>query len=509
MAWSWLQSASNTGTGVSSIAATFTTANLTSGTKLIAVVGNDQGGVSATTSTVKDGAGNSFTKLATIQGSTGGPVEVTLWAIDTPAGDAGTKPTITATFSAASGGSILVQEVSGLLAGNTSAMLDGTAATLQATTVLAGQAQPSYSSTASNEYLVACFGDNGGPETYTVPGGYTADTAGQNNNSNADTVIAYKSSTGGAESGTWTFTGTATGAGYIVVAFKLPAAGAPSLALPLQAPPQPSAPPPPPRSRVIPFLGALTGTAVLSGSGTLTAAPFFSAAATLSGSGTLTATFTTAGTAPYVIQAPAQPPQPPRPPAAQVIGTPLAVAFTRTATLTGTGTLAAAPYFDATGTVLSGSGTLAAGPGVGGLPLLISPVIQPPQPVQPPRGQIIGLTPSAFLGAATLTGSGTLAAAPFFSAAAALSGTGTLTAAYTVAGAPPYVITAVIQPAQPVQPPPGRLLGVPPPPPPPVLLSATIAATVGEGTTMTATVTDAATIAGTVSEQARITASVT
>jgi hypothetical protein len=222
MAWSWLQSTSASTASGTTLATTFTTANLTAASKMVCVVATSAGVVETTNSVAATGS-VAFTKLATISGSTGGNIELTLWVLDTTAGLQGTKPTVTATFSAATGASILVQEVSGLTAGNTSAILDGTAGTVQQTTA-ATQAQPSYSSTASNEYLVACFGDTGGPETYTVPGAYTADTGGVNNNADADIVIAYKNSTNGAESGTWSFSGTFSGAAYIVVAIKVPAA---------------------------------------------------------------------------------------------------------------------------------------------------------------------------------------------------------------------------------------------------------------------------------------------
>src|SRR5580704_16424705 len=128
MAWSVLQSASTAATGNSGTqSATFTTANLSSGTKLIAAVACSANGL--TVSSVKDGAGNSFTSLATVSfNNAASNGQLSLWAIDTPAGDAGTKPTITATLTASTTEtSLLIQEVSGLLAGNTAAMLDGTA----------------------------------------------------------------------------------------------------------------------------------------------------------------------------------------------------------------------------------------------------------------------------------------------------------------------------------------------------------------------------------------------
>lgn len=232
MAWSVLQSVSHNtaGTPATTNTTTYTTANITSGSKIIAVAASDSAGATTSGCTV---GGTAMTKVAEISGATGGDVDVSLWALDAPAGVVGTKPSVVITWNTSTNSSILAQEVSGLLAGNTSAMWDGTPATLQATTVLGGQSQPAYTSTAANEYLVAVFGDNGGPETYTVPSGYTGDTNGVNGNSFDDLTVAYKNSANGAETGTWTFTGTATGAGYIVVAFKIAAVAAVSGTAPL------------------------------------------------------------------------------------------------------------------------------------------------------------------------------------------------------------------------------------------------------------------------------------
>src|SRR5208282_1988458 len=109
MAWSLLQSVG--ATNGPPCTATFTTANLTSGTKLIAAVAADNSSAQ-TISSVKDGAGNSMTALGSVALTDGFGV-VALFAMDTPAGDAGTKPTITATGSVAGGSmAMLVQEVS-------------------------------------------------------------------------------------------------------------------------------------------------------------------------------------------------------------------------------------------------------------------------------------------------------------------------------------------------------------------------------------------------------------
>lgn len=215
MAWAWVQSASGSVTATT-VTVSYTTQNVASGNKLIALVSSDTGvgGISS----VKDGAGNSMTQIGSAV--VGGSVSVTLWAMDVPAGDAGTKPAITATFSNSGDNSLLIQEVSALAAGNTlAAMIDGTAGTATGTT--SPTTSPAYSSTASNEYLVCCFGDNLFSDTYTSPAGYTADPANVTSGSAVHAAIAYKNSTGGAETGQYTFTGAGLTYGVILVAFKI------------------------------------------------------------------------------------------------------------------------------------------------------------------------------------------------------------------------------------------------------------------------------------------------
>ena len=157
MSWSVLQSKSHTAIASATVAATFGT-NLTSGTKLIAVV-STSGGSNADPSSVQDGSGNTFTKVASVTRATA----LNLWLgyLDTPAGDVGTTPTITATV--AGGGSddasILVQEVSGLASGGA----DGTAGTLAPQFGPGTYGPPAYPSAAANEYLVYAYGDGGGP----------------------------------------------------------------------------------------------------------------------------------------------------------------------------------------------------------------------------------------------------------------------------------------------------------------------------------------------------------
>jgi hypothetical protein len=224
-----LQSASSAGTASASTkAVAFSTANLTSGTKLVAVVAAS-GNMTSTTVTCKDGAGNTFTQLAVKamnNAATNGQVYV--FAIDTPAGDVGTKPTITATFSNAPAASILIQEVPGLATGTTlAAMVDGTPGTGSGNAIGA-TGSPSYASTVSGEYLVAVYGDNGGPTTWAKPAALTSDPAGVNSNSIADIALAYGSSTGTTEAESWSLTGTGTPWATFLLAFKLAAGGTPS-----------------------------------------------------------------------------------------------------------------------------------------------------------------------------------------------------------------------------------------------------------------------------------------
>ena len=198
MSWARLQSAFHGGTsGGTSIAVTYGTA-LTSGTKLIAVVGHDGG--SGPVMTVKDGSNNAFTLIARVDQGAAGKPSVSIWAMDTPLGDVGITPTITATLVTTSDASILVQEVSGLLAGNTTAMVDGTAGTSSGTA--SPTTSPAYSSTAVNEYLVACFSDNAFSDTVTDPSApWTSDANNPAGNGTVHAHVSYKNSTNGAESG--------------------------------------------------------------------------------------------------------------------------------------------------------------------------------------------------------------------------------------------------------------------------------------------------------------------
>ena len=220
MGWAVVQSAKKAAT--SAIATTGAAAfgtNLSSGTKIIAAVSVPYGTVSG----VSDGT-NSLTLIG--RKTVTNLLDVSLWAMDTPAGDVGTKPTITATLTNSAQSSVLIQEVSGLLPGNTTAMADGTPGSNTGTGG-ASTGSPAYTSTASNEYLVSVYGDDGGPETFTKPTALTADANSVNANSYDDIAIAYGNSTNGTEAGSWALAGTSADWATLLVAFQLAAAGTP------------------------------------------------------------------------------------------------------------------------------------------------------------------------------------------------------------------------------------------------------------------------------------------
>lgn len=216
MTWSVLQSAGASFFGTA-VTAAFGS-NVASGSKIIAVAASSW---SDAPSSAKDGAGNSLTLLGAKATTTG---SVWLYAMDVPAGDVGTKPAITVTWPSSNGQSLVIQEVPGLLTGNTTAMLDGTPGVLSGTGTTTGS--PSYASTAAGEYLVCAYGDGEGEVTPAAISGWTKDASSRSGtNADSDASVAYKSSTGGTETSGYTgaFTG---GWALVTVAFKL-AGGAP------------------------------------------------------------------------------------------------------------------------------------------------------------------------------------------------------------------------------------------------------------------------------------------
>ena len=205
-----VQSCSATAAGVTSCAATFTTQNVTAGNKYIVAVACN----TATVTSVKNGAGTSLTQLATEANSSSGVYEY-LFAMDIPSGDGGTKPVITVTFPSSAYGAVVVEEVAGLLAGNTSAMLDGTAGGSEGTA--STTASPSYSSAVAGEYLVGLFGTSSNVLP-AAPSGYTADPG--NADGEGACCIYRKNSTGAAESCAITV-GSSVPYAELLVAFKL------------------------------------------------------------------------------------------------------------------------------------------------------------------------------------------------------------------------------------------------------------------------------------------------
>jgi hypothetical protein len=252
VAWAFVQSIGSAALS-SSHGVTFAS-NVSAGNKIIVAVTVANSSTSAvTTSSVKDGAGNSWTQIsneALTDTQTGDKGNVSLWALDVPAGDVGTKPTITAT-----GGSgtevcgVLACEVSGLLAGNTTAMVDGTAGVSTGGGGQASTTSPTYSDTVANEFLVAVYGDYGNGTTWTNPSGYQGATAGPGSSGAAEGVndstdcnieLAYKNSTGGSETASFTTTGSSSGYAVLLVAFKLAGSGAASPPGDLQINPGPT-----------------------------------------------------------------------------------------------------------------------------------------------------------------------------------------------------------------------------------------------------------------------------
>lgn len=225
MAWSIVQSGSNTVTSGGNGTFTFGS-NLTSGTKIICHLVVSFTDSVDPVSGISDGSGNNLTLIKSVPPPGGNSnTWVEIWAMDTPAGDIGTKPTLTATVVSNFGVSMVVQEVSGLLAGNTTAMVDGTPGVNNGTNSPATSG--SYTTTATNEFLVGLYGDPGDNVTVTNASGYTAETHNENSSNFATAFVSYKNSTNGSESASWSLSGSASdGWETILVAFKL-AGGSP------------------------------------------------------------------------------------------------------------------------------------------------------------------------------------------------------------------------------------------------------------------------------------------
>lgn len=397
--WSVRQSVSKSTATLTATTPAFGTP-LISGSKLIAYTSSTLG---MNASSVHDSNGNAFTAVDSF---TTANQETHIWVLDTPAGDVGTTPTVTATWTGtANGSAIVVQEVTGLLAGTS--CLDGTAGHSSAnganlTVAGSSVALGAYSSAAAGELLVILWADSGDTigSTGTTPSGYTADASNISSDSNDDVRVYYKDSTGGSESpANITVAGgnnifdyatafvafkLAGAAGYTGTDGKLGTQAVPGLA-------QPGAFIP---GQTEPSVTSVThnGTVSMSGSGSLTPAGHTVrvGAANLSGSGSLTDTGHTV-----------------RAGAALLSGsgsmTPTgAVVLPGAANLSGSGSMSLSPHVARVGAVtMSGSGSMS------------------------PAGQTVRV------GAASLSGSGSLTATGHTvrAGAANLSGSGSMTAA--------------------------------------------------------------------------------
>lgn len=234
MSWSVLQSFKGQDSGAGTITAT-PGSSLTSGSKLIAAVQvlNTTGGTSVTVTGVSDDSSNSFTRVRNA-GAGGYPEDYPdggfwlncyVYVLDTPAGDAGTTPEITVTLSGSGAiGRVLIQEVSGLAAGT--AALDGIPAGAGGSNYWSSSdysaVMPYYVTSAAGEYLMMLYADR--DHTWTAPSGWTADSNSVNSDSTyGNLAVAYKSSAGALESGTWTVAagGVQSNWGLIAIAFRL------------------------------------------------------------------------------------------------------------------------------------------------------------------------------------------------------------------------------------------------------------------------------------------------
>lgn len=230
MAWNVVQSKAVAGSigasgGTLSVSLTSTP---TVGNKILVAVDADSGSVNPTF-TVADGNSVSLTSAGSIQNTTGHDA-TGLFFYDVPATPSKTFTT-TVTFAGGGDAAIFAMEVSGLATGNTTgAALDGTAGTHSGSITGNGTATgASYTSNASNEMLVAVFGDFGNGATANATGGtgsWTTDANSIQASATTTLAVGYKNSNNTAETDNWTIT-TNSGAdqyALICVAFKLSAA---------------------------------------------------------------------------------------------------------------------------------------------------------------------------------------------------------------------------------------------------------------------------------------------
>lgn len=154
--WQVLQSAvapCHIGTAIEANPVTLAS-NCSSGSTLIAYVQVNVSGSNSITS-VKDDLGNSFTRLTDFEQSAGTNAELAIYILATPTADVGRKPTITVTTNHVNtlAGGILVQEVSGIMAGT-----DGSPSDLTGTAA-GSVGSLGYTSTLTEEFLVSYYCD--------------------------------------------------------------------------------------------------------------------------------------------------------------------------------------------------------------------------------------------------------------------------------------------------------------------------------------------------------------
>lgn len=189
----------------------------TTGNALVAVVAIDSSSTLPTIFSIQDGNGVNFTLVEDVEMTVGAdtPSYMAVYTLVVPATP---STTVTANYtntSLGAGAALMVTEFSGI-----TTTVDGTPGTsAQATGTVT---QPAYTSTASSELLLSCYGDDGDPGLAGAGGSWAADP---NNVSSghAQVGIQYKNSTNGAETGGLWTTGTGGNAGIVAFALTLPA----------------------------------------------------------------------------------------------------------------------------------------------------------------------------------------------------------------------------------------------------------------------------------------------
>lgn len=223
--WGVLQSVMGASSTATTCTATYTS-NLSSGSKLIAVVTEDINTTFYPTSVaLNDTNATALVRVANVAlpSTTGG---VSVWVVDTPADAVGTKPIVTATLSGNFGSIVGILEVAGLATGTTAAaVIDGTYGTNTGTATPATSG--AYSDAIAGEMLLAVAGDPGDNSTYTLTG-YTTSIQSTANTA-AQLAVGWKASAGTSESFSWAQSASGDW-GTILFAFK-PAAGSPAVAM--------------------------------------------------------------------------------------------------------------------------------------------------------------------------------------------------------------------------------------------------------------------------------------